>query len=136
MPDPVRPLLFEDRGGWRRWLEDNHAEAAEAWITQFKKGVPKVSLPYEDAVEEALCYGWVDGKIKGVDAECYAVRFTPRRPRSNWSDSNRARIAKLRREGRLTPAGLAVLPDDLRRPARPSPDAPSGRRSRSARPGS
>jgi uncharacterized protein YdeI (YjbR/CyaY-like superfamily) len=112
--DAISPLLFEDRDGWRRWLEDNHAQASEAWITQFKKGVPKPSIPYEEAVEEGLCYGWVDGKIKRVDAECYAIRFTPRKPRSNWSESNRGRIAKLKREGRLTPAGLAVLPDDLR----------------------
>lgn len=114
MSGAISPLLFEDRAAWRRWLDDNHAAAGEAWITQFKKGVPKRSVPYEEAVEEALCFGWVDGKVKGVDAESYAVRFTPRRPRSNWSESNRARLAKLRREGRLTPAGLAVLPEDLR----------------------
>ena len=114
MSSPESPLLFEDREGWRRWLEDNHAALAEVWITQFKKGVRKPFVGYEDAVEEALCYGWIDGKIKGVDAERYAVRFTPRRAGSNWSESNRTRIAKLKREGRLTPAGLAVLPDDLR----------------------
>lgn len=81
---------------------------------QFKKGVPKSSVPYEDAVEEALCYGWVDGKMMGVDAESYKVRFTPRRPRSNWAPSNVARVQKLKREGRMTPAGLAALPPDLR----------------------
>ena len=114
MSGPESPLLFEDREAWRRWLEDNHASAAEAWLTQFKKGVAKRSVPYEDAVEEALCFGWIDGMIRGVDAESYVMRMTPRRPRSNWSESNRARIARLKREGRLTPAGLAVLPPDLR----------------------
>jgi uncharacterized protein YdeI (YjbR/CyaY-like superfamily) len=110
---PNVPLLFADRASWRRWLEDNHALAGEAWIVQFKKGVPKLSVPYEDAVEEALCYGWVDGKVQGVDGESYKLRFTPRRAGSSWSESNRTRIAKLRLEGRLTPAGLAVLPADL-----------------------
>ncbi|HEX6489486.1 MAG TPA: hypothetical protein VF137_11540 [Candidatus Dormibacteraeota bacterium] len=114
MPATTAPLLFEDREAWRRWLEDNHATATEAWIAQVKKGVPRRAVSYEEAVEEALCFGWVDGKIKGVDSEIYAARFTPRKPRSNWSESNRIRIAKLRREGRLTPAGLAVLPADLR----------------------
>lgn len=71
-------------------------------------------MPYEEAVEEALCYGWVDGKVRSVDGETYAVRFTPRRRGSNWAPSNRARIEKLKYQGRLTPAGLAVLPDDLR----------------------
>lgn len=110
----MRPLLFEDREQWRRWLADNHSSAREAWITQFKKASSRVAVSYEEAVEEALCYGWIDGMIRAVDAESYAARFTPRKPRSNWSASNRARIEKLRREGRLTPAGLAVLPPDLR----------------------
>ena len=114
MSSPSSPLLFEDRAAWRRWLEDNHAGAPEVWIAQVKKGISKAGVSYEEAVEEALCFGWVDGKIKGVDAEVYAVRFTPRRPSSNWSESNRLRIAKLKHEGRLTPAGLAVLPEDLR----------------------
>ncbi len=114
MSSPESPLLFEDPEGWRRWLDDNHATATETWIAQVKKGVGRDCVTYEEAVDEALCYGWVDGKIKGVDAEIYAVRFTPRRPRSNWSESNRVRVERLRREGRLTPAGLSALPEDLR----------------------
>lgn len=110
----MQPLLFEDRERWRRWLDDNHSTAQEAWITQFKKASGRTSVDYEEAVEEALCYGWIDGMVRRVDADRYAIRFTPRRPKSNWSDSNRARIEKLRREGRLMPAGLAVLPADLR----------------------
>jgi uncharacterized protein YdeI (YjbR/CyaY-like superfamily) len=113
--DPIQPLLFEDREGWRRWLADNHARAAEAWIVQFKKRSGRTSVAYDDAVEEALCFGWVDGKIMSVDEDSYAVRFTPRRAKgSNWAPSNRARVEKLKREGRMTPAGLAVLPEDLR----------------------
>lgn len=114
MSSPDSPLLFEDAEAWRRWLEVNHASATDAWITQFKKGVARRFVGYEEAVEEALCYGWVDGKIKGLDVERYAIRFSPRRPRSSWSESNRIRIDKLKREGRLKPAGLAVLPPDLR----------------------
>jgi len=114
VPETPRPLLFEDREAWRRWLADNHAAAREAWIVQYKKRSRKVAVSYEEAVEEALCYGWVDGMIRSVDEESYAARFTPRRPGSSWAASNRARIEKLKREGRLTPAGLAVLPEDLR----------------------
>ena len=114
MATPPDPLFFEDRDAWRRWLDENHSIATEAWISQSKKGARRQSVGYEDAVLEALCFVWIDGKVMSVDAERYAVRFTPRRPRSNWSESNRARIEKLRREGRLTRAGLAVLPEDLR----------------------
>jgi uncharacterized protein YdeI (YjbR/CyaY-like superfamily) len=114
VPEIPRPLLFEDRDAWRRWLADNHSTEREAWIVQYKKRSSKVAVSYEDAVLEALCYGWVDGMIRSVDEESYAARFTPRRRGSNWAPSNRARIAKLKQEGRLTPAGLAVLPDDLR----------------------
>ena len=82
---------------------------------QAKKNSGLTAVEYEEAVEEALCYGWVDGKVQGVDAVTYKIRFTPRRPgKSNWAPSNLARVAKLKREGRMTPAGLAVLPADLR----------------------
>lgn len=80
----------------------------------YKKSSGQVGISYDESVEEALCYGWIDGIVKSVDEASYAGRFTPRRPGSNWSASNVARIKKLVAEGSMTSAGLAVIPDGLR----------------------
>ena len=110
-----KPLLFETREQWREWLAANHDRQPEVWIVQYKKASGRVSVSYEDAVEESLCFGWVDGKMHGVDELSYAIRFTPRRAKkSNWAPSNLARAEKLIREGRMTEAGRKVLPDALR----------------------
>jgi uncharacterized protein YdeI (YjbR/CyaY-like superfamily) len=79
----------------------------------YKKGSGKTGISYDESVEEALCFGWVDGQTKGLDEARYAGRFTPRRPDSNWSASNRERVARLLREGLMTDAGMRVLPPDL-----------------------
>jgi len=107
-------LLVSTGQDWRAWLAQHHADRKEIWLTYYKKTSGKTGISYEDSVEEALCFGWIDGAIKGIDAETYAGRFTPRRPRSPWSESNRARVARLLRDGRMTDAGLAVIPTDLR----------------------
>jgi uncharacterized protein YdeI (YjbR/CyaY-like superfamily) len=107
-------LLVDTRKAWRAWLARHHQAETEIWLISFKKGTGKRSLDYESAVEEALCYGWIDGQAKTIDAERYATRFTPRRPRSNWSESNRARVRDLLEAGKMTRAGLAILPADLR----------------------
>src|SRR5207245_10631422 len=86
----------------------------EIWLIYFKKTSGKTGISYEESVEEALCFGWIDGTNKGIDQETYAGRFTPRRLKSHWSDSNRERVARLLREGRMTEAGLAALPAELR----------------------
>ncbi len=83
-------------------------------MISYKKGSGKRSLDYESTVEEALCYGWVDGQIKSIDDDQYVTRFSPRRPRSNWSDSNRIRVRKLVEARKMTKAGIATLPADLR----------------------
>ena len=106
-------MLVETRQAWRCWLARHHRSRREIWLISYKKGSGKRSLDYESAVEEALCYGWVDGQIKGVDDEHYVTRFSPRRPRSNWSDSNRIRVRKLVEARKMTKAGLATLPADL-----------------------
>ena len=107
-------LLVHSAAEWRAWLALHHAEKKEIWLVYYKKTSGKTGITYEESVEQALCFGWIDGAIKGIDAETYAGRFTPRRSKSPWSESNRARIARLLRDGRMTEAGIAVLPDDLR----------------------
>jgi uncharacterized protein YdeI (YjbR/CyaY-like superfamily) len=106
-------VRVRSRAEWRGWLSRHHANRQEIWVVYYKKGSGKAGISYEESVEEALCFGWVDGQIKGLDAISYAGRFTPRRPGSNWSASNRERVARLLREGRMTDAGKRVLPPDL-----------------------
>jgi uncharacterized protein YdeI (YjbR/CyaY-like superfamily) len=107
-------LLVTSRQEWRNWLSQHHADHKEIWLIYYKKSSGKSGISYEESVEEALCFGWIDGAIKGIDEETYAGRFTPRRAKSPWSASNRARVARLLQEGRMADAGLAVLPEDLR----------------------
>src|ERR1700682_5319999 len=107
-------LLVYTAAEWRVWLELHHAEKKEIWLVYYKKTSGKTGITYEEAVEQALCFGWIDGAIKGIDNNTYAGRFTPRRAKSPWSESNRLRVVRLVRDGRMTEAGLAVLPGDLR----------------------
>lgn len=106
MKMPDRCLTFASRDEWRAWLEEHHATEQEAWLLHLKKAVARASLTYEEAVEEALCFGWIDGLLKSIDGETYALRYSPRRPRSIWSESNKRRVERLISEGRMTAAGL------------------------------
>jgi len=106
MPKPGRYQIFASRTDWRGWLEGHHADQAELWLAIYKKGCGKTAVTYEEAVEEALCYGWIDGLVHAIDEEKYAVRFTPRKPNSIWSESNKRRVEKLIREGRMADPGL------------------------------
>ncbi len=126
----VRPLLlhFESRSAWRSWLAENHASARELWLVFFKVHTGRPCVAYEDAVEEALCFGWIDSIVKRLDDERYARKFTPRNAGSGWSDSNRRRVAKVVREGRMTPAGMAVV--DFAVPPRGGAEATGGARVR------
>ena len=99
---------------WREWLRQHHSDRHEIWLVYAKKGSGRMGISYEESVEEALCFGWIDGQVKTIDAATYAGRFTPRRPGSTWSASNRERIRRLLREGRMAPAGLASLPEELK----------------------
>ena len=99
-------LVFETVTALRTWLEEHHASAAEAWIGYYRKGVPKTSTSYDEAVDAALCYGWIDGITFRVDDEVTTNRFTPRRAGSNWSAVNVERVERLLREGLMRPAGL------------------------------
>lgn len=107
-------LLIHTASEWREWLALHHATKKEIWLVYYKKTSGKTGVSYEESVEQALCFGWIDGAIKGIDNDTYAGRFTPRRVKSPWSESNRERVARLLRDGRMTEAGIAVLPDDLR----------------------
>jgi uncharacterized protein YdeI (YjbR/CyaY-like superfamily) len=103
-------LLVPDAERWRRWLDDHHATAPGAWLVLAKKGFTQpTSLTYEQALEEAACYGWIDGQLNRRDQATYRQRFTPRRPRSAWSANNVALAERLISEGRMRPAGLAAI---------------------------
>jgi uncharacterized protein YdeI (YjbR/CyaY-like superfamily) len=105
-------LVFKDRDSWKRWLERHGSEAKGAWIVSYRKISGKTCLTYEDALAEAICHGWIDGKIKKIDDLQFARRFTPRNPKSHWSKINIARARKLIREGRMTAAGMAAFRPD------------------------
>jgi uncharacterized protein YdeI (YjbR/CyaY-like superfamily) len=100
---------FTDRDAWRAWLVENHATAKQIWLVLYKKHVRKQGLAYEEAVEEALCFGWIDGVLKRIDDEKHTIRFSPRRKNSIWSERNKQRVGKMIREGRMTEAGLAKV---------------------------
>lgn len=103
------PIRVDDRAGWRSWLEQHHVSSSEAWliIPKAHGGLPGMSLA--EAIEEALCFGWIDSIMKSIDDRSYALRFTPRKAGSNWSVSNKRRVQKLIQEGRMTPAGMAKV---------------------------
>ena len=99
---------------FRKWLIQNHQTKKEIWLIQYKKATKKPSINYVEAVEEALCFGWIDGLEKGMDAERYALRFSLRRPKSNWTNTNKERARRMIAEGRMTQAGRAALPPDVK----------------------
>ena len=102
----MKTLSVSDRKEWHEWLSDNHNIAKEIWLVYYKKNSGIVSLDYESSVEEALCFGWVDGLIKKLDGERYARKFTPRKANSNWSLSNITRVKSLMKRGLMEKAGL------------------------------
>jgi len=107
---------------WRRWLAEHHDSESEVWLVFHKRHTSRASIAYDDAVDEALCFGWIDSLIKRLDDARYARKFTPRRPDSRWSTANRKRYARLSASGRLTAAGLKRPPTDRSGDApRPSP---------------
>ena len=102
-------LLVPDATAWRDWLSDNHASSPGVWLVLTKKGGRVTALDYPAALDEALCFGWIDGQVGRRDEGSMRQRFTPRRPRSAWSRRNVEHIARLAAEGRLTPAGQAAV---------------------------
>src|SRR5215475_4497588 len=95
---------------WRQWLASNHASAPEVWLIYYKKHTRKASVAYLDALDEALCYGWIDSLVRRIDDDRYAIKYTPRKPSSKWSVVTRKRYSALEAAGRLAPAGKARSP--------------------------
>ena len=115
----MKTVEASTREQWRRWLATHHASESEVWLIFHKKHTGKRSVAYKDALDEALCYGWIDSLIKRIDDDRYARKFTPRKPGSNWSSINVKRYNELRAERKLAPPGLERSPD-----GQPNVDAP------------
>jgi uncharacterized protein YdeI (YjbR/CyaY-like superfamily) len=108
----MKTLLVQTLDQWRDWLSEHHASESEVWLIFHKRHTGIASIDYKDALDEALCFGWVDSLVKRLSEERYARKFTPRRADSRWSDLNRKRYAELKRGGRLKPPGIARPPTD------------------------
>jgi uncharacterized protein YdeI (YjbR/CyaY-like superfamily) len=109
MKQEPKTLYVSDRAAWRAWLEENHASEREVWLVYYKKHTGRPRIPYDDAVEEALCFGWIDSTVRRLDEERYSQKFTPRRKGSNWCESNVKRARRLIAEGKMTKAGLDAI---------------------------
>ena len=102
-------LRFKHRSQWRRWLENNSGTEPEAWLIVYKKRYADQGLTLDEGVEEALCFGWIDGKLKTLDKQCYMLRFSPRIANSIWAISNIQRAEKLINEGKMAEAGYQKI---------------------------
>ena len=110
MTGELMTLRVSSRPQWRAWLEKHHASSPGVWFVFYKAHTGVKSLPYEDTVREALCFGWIDSLVKRLDDDRYALKITPRQPASKWSPLNRKRWAELEAAGLLTSAGLTAAP--------------------------
>jgi uncharacterized protein YdeI (YjbR/CyaY-like superfamily) len=111
MPITGKTVYLADRNAWRAWLEENYDKEKEVWLIFPKKASGKPRIPYNDAVEEALCFGWIDSRVKRIDENSYAQRFSPRNPKSMYSQANIERLRELVRLGKVLPAVQATLGD-------------------------
>lgn len=105
----MEPVFFNTPAEFRQWLEENHDKKTEIWVGFWKKISGKTGVNYDQALDEALCYGWIDGIARTYNEQSYMQRFTPRRSKSVWSKINTQHIARLLKEGKMMPAGLAVV---------------------------
>jgi uncharacterized protein YdeI (YjbR/CyaY-like superfamily) len=108
----LKTLDVRTVAAWRAWLAKHHQSALEVWLVFHKQHTGVASIDYEDAVDEALCFGWIDSLVRRLDDDRYARKFTPRRPDSRWSTANRKRYARLQKSGRLMPAGRKLAPTE------------------------
>lgn len=112
----MEATIFPSAAAFRAWLKEHHATESELWVGYYRKGTGQRSISYQEAVEEALCYGWIDGQGRRIDESSWANRYTPRKPRSIWSNVNVRRVEQLLEQGRMHPAGIAAF--EARRPDR------------------
>jgi uncharacterized protein YdeI (YjbR/CyaY-like superfamily) len=112
MTAELMTLLVRSRRQWRAWLAAHHMSSPGIWLVCYKDHTAVKSIPYEDTVREALCFGWIDSLVKRLDDDRYARKLTPRRPTSKWSDINRKRWTELKAAGLLTSAGLVAAPTE------------------------
>ena len=103
------PVFFDSRNEFRTWLEEHHDTAEELWVGYYKVDAERSGIGYGESVEEALCFGWIDGLVKGIDDETYTRRFTPRSPDSKWSKANKERVEAMIEAGKMTPAGMELV---------------------------
>ncbi len=108
-------LYVKNRKQWRKWLEKKHAKVSHIWLVYCNRASGKPAISYEDSMEEALCFGWIDGIIKKIDSNSYTRRFTPRKPGNHWSEINVGRYRRMERAGLLTEAGVRAFGDDASR---------------------
>lgn len=104
------------KNAWREWLSKNHTEKSEIWLVFYKKSTGKQIMTYQEAVDEALCFGWIDGIEKRINDEMYALRFTPRKEKSNWSETNKKRYQSLCEAGQMTQAGTIAFEKNAKKP--------------------
>lgn len=105
----MTPLFFANTSEFRAWLEQNHQTETEVFVGYYKVSTKKASMTWSESVDEALCFGWIDGVRKSIDEESYCNRFTPRKPRGNWSEVNIKKVEELIVRGKMTPAGMAAF---------------------------
>ena len=115
----MKTLLVRTIDEWCRWLDKNHASESEIWLVFNKKQTGVASVAHKDALDEALCMGWIDSLVRRLNDRQYAIKFTPRRPDSRWSEVNRKRYTELEAAGRLKPAGIERRPGDRGSAPRP-----------------
>jgi len=106
-------LYVTNRQEYRKWLAKHYKTKKEIWLIYYIKSSRKPTIPYNDSVEEAICYGWIDGQVRNIDEGKFARRFTPRHKESIWSEHNKNRAIRMLEKKRMTKAGMAVLPDDI-----------------------
>jgi uncharacterized protein YdeI (YjbR/CyaY-like superfamily) len=109
--EATKTIFVTNRDDWRRWLEEHHKSESEIWLIYYRKETGKPRISYQDAVKEALCFGWIDSQTKNLDSERFAQRFTPRKPQSTYSQTNKERLGKLIKQGKVLPEVINSLGD-------------------------
>ncbi|MDD2889337.1 MAG: YdeI/OmpD-associated family protein [bacterium] len=110
----IKTLSLTNRKEWRKWLESNHNKEKEIWLIHYKKHSEIKGISYKDALEEAICFGWIDSKMKGIDDEKFILRYSPRKKNSVWSEINKNTALKMIKEGKITEEGLAKIEEAKR----------------------